>query len=69
MAKTSIEKSHSKVSNFKLTLICLFLSLIVGLIFVGLIIFKSFQTYSIIFLTSGPILTFLMLLLLNKFSR
>lgn len=36
MAKTSLERSHSKVSNAKLTFVCFMLALFVGMFFAGL---------------------------------
>lgn len=36
MAKTSLEKSHSKASNAKLSFICFLLALSVGAFFAGL---------------------------------
>ena len=69
MAKTSLEKSHSKVSNFKLTNICLFLACGICMIFVGLALLKQYKTYSIIGISVGSVLSLLMLILLNKFAR
>ena len=69
MAKTSLEKSHSKSSNFKLTMICLLASLGVASLFVGLGFLKQYQTLAIILLAAGGVLTLLGLLLINKFTR
>ena len=69
MEKTSLEKSHSKVSNFKLTLICLLGIIAFALIFIGLGLFKKYQTYSIYFLAIGGVLELLSLILINKFVR
>lgn len=40
MAKTSLERSHSKLSNFKLTLICAILAISFAFVWVGLGIVK-----------------------------
>lgn len=69
MPKTDLEKSHSKLSNFKLTLICLLLSLSCGLVIVSIGAFKAFQTYSIIGLIIGCILGVFSYFLLSKFTR
>jgi len=36
MAQTSLQKSHSKASNAKLTFICMLLALFVGALFAGI---------------------------------
>ena len=69
MPKTDLEKSHSKVSNFKLTCICLLLALGVGILFVGVAMFLKYRTYSIIGIIAGGMLSLFSLLLINKFTR
>ena len=41
MAKTSLQKSHSKASNFKLTLICFLTILFFGALWCGLALLKG----------------------------
>jgi len=69
MAKTSLERSHSKVSNFKLTMISLLGALSVGIIFVSVAFLKTYQNYAIIGIAIGTILFLLTAMLLNKFAR
>lgn len=69
--KTSLEKSHSKSSNAKLTLICFLASLFVFLLWVGIALIgkEPYKLYGIILTIGSGVLTLLMILLLNKFSR
>ena len=70
MAKTSLEKSHSKASNFKLTLICFLTILFFAVLWGGLTLLKgSHQTIGIIATCAGGAGTLLCLVLLNAFSR
>lgn len=69
MAKTSLEKSHSKASNFALTCICLLGIIAFGLIFSGLGLLKLYQTYGIICLVVGIVLGIISSILINKFVR
>ena len=70
MAKTSLEKSHSKASNFKLTLICFLTILFFALLWVGLSMLKGdLKTFGIIATCAGGAGTLLCLVLLNAFSR
>ena len=43
MAKTDLQKSHSKVSNFKLTLICLILAIGFGALWVGIGLINDYE--------------------------
>ena len=69
MAKTSLERSHSKSSNAKLTFICFIGIIAFTLIFLGLGIIKLYQTYGIITLSIGAVLEIISLILINKFVR
>lgn len=69
MAKTSLEKSHSKASNAKLTLICFLTILFFGILWAGLVLLKQEKTFGIILTCAGGIGTVLCYLLLNAFSR
>ena len=69
MAKTSLEKSHSKASNAKLTLICFLTILFFAVLWCGLVLIKQEKTFGIILTCAGGIGTILCFLLLNAFSR
>ena len=69
MAKTSLEKSHSKASNAKLTLICFLTILFFGILWVGLVLLKESKTFGIILTCAGGVGTILCFMLLNAFSR
>ena len=68
--KTSLEKSHSKSSNAKLTLLCLFSVLCFSALWVCLCFLKDDNiAYIIPACIASAILSFLCLLLFNKFKR
>lgn len=72
MAKTSLEKSHSKASNFKLTLLCLLTAIASTGIWAGVaVIFflKDLLVLGIIISAITLALTFLCVQLLGKFAR
>ena len=69
MAKTSLEKSHSKASNAKLTLICFLTILFFGILWAGLVLLKESNTFGIILTCAGGVGTVLCFMLLNAFSR
>ena len=69
MAKTSLEKSHSKASNAKLTLICFLTILFFGILWAGLVLLKVEKTFGLILTIAGGVGTVLCYLLLNAFSR
>ena len=69
MAKTSLEKSHSKASNAKLTLICFLTILFFGILWAGLVLLKESKTFGIILTCAGGVGTVLCFMLLNAFSR
>lgn len=69
--KTSLEKSHSKVSNFKLTLICFFAALAISVFWVGLALLgnEAYRTFGIIASASGLVVSLLFIILIGKFTR
>lgn len=69
--KTSLEKSHSKASNAKLTLICFIAALAVSCLWVGiaLIGYEKYIIFGIILAASGALVTVFSLFLINKFTR
>lgn len=69
--KTSLEKSHSKASNAKLTLICFLAALAVSVLWVGIAFIGSqgLKTLGIIMAAAGAVVTVLCILLIGKFSR
>lgn len=69
MAKTDLQKSHSKVSNFKLTLICFLTSIFFAILWAGLVLLKVEKTFGIVITCIGGIGTVACFLLLNAFSR
>lgn len=70
--KTSLERSHSKSSNAKLTLLCLFTILVFSLLWVGLA-FVGYEPIPVfvawIMVAAGGVLTLLGLALFHHFSR
>lgn len=70
--KTSLEKSHSKVSNFKLTLICLFSAIFASIMWgaIGLA-FKDdgFDYFYLLIAVVALFFSFLFYHLLAKFTR
>ena len=69
MAKTDLQKSHSKASNFKLTLICFLTIIFFAILWAGLVLLKVEKTFGIVLTAIGGIGTVLCFLLLNAFSR
>ncbi|MCR5307650.1 MAG: hypothetical protein K6E24_01460 [bacterium] len=70
MAKTSLEKSHSKASNFKLTFICFLTILFFGILWCGIVLLKGDQkTFGLVLTIAGGAGTVLCYLMLNAFSR
>ncbi len=71
--KTSLEKSHSKASNFKLTLIILCLSLFISLLWAGIFLMtwsKDNYFYIGVIITAGSlILSVLNFIMIGKFTR
>lgn len=68
--KTSIEKSHSKWSNFKLTCLCILITLSISSLWVVVCFINYFKFFSLI-ITVGVSLFILILsiYLLIKFKR
>ena len=70
MAKTSLEKSHSKASNFKLTMICFILAIGISAIWAGLaLVDTDYQTLGIIVASVGGVIALLFFILIGKFAR
>ena len=69
MGKTSKERSHSKISNFKLTLIALIAIIGFNAIFVGLIFFKYNMPLSIGIMAGASIITIFSYFLITRFTR
>lgn len=69
--KTSLEKSHSKASNAKLTFICFIAALAVSMLWVGIALFGSeaYRIFGIILASVGAVLILLSLFLISKFTR
>ena len=67
--KTSLEKSHSKMSNFKLMLISIILSISFPLICAGVALLKTNQVLGIIIISISSIVTILFTFLMNIFKR
>ena len=69
--KTSLEKSHSKVSNFKLTLICFIASISFSAMWAGVAFetIDSYKIFGIILGICGGVFFVLSLLLISKFTR
>lgn len=69
MGKTSLERSHSKLSNFKLTLLCLLAIISFNLIFVGIALYNFNSLLSLIVSITGGAIAFLMFILITAFTR
>ena len=72
MAKSSLQKSHSKASNAKLTLLCLLTAIASTGIWVGvaiIILLTDFLTLGIIVAAASAVVTFLLIQILGKFAR
>ncbi|MCR5705493.1 MAG: hypothetical protein K6G48_01635 [Acholeplasmatales bacterium] len=69
MAKTALERSHSKSSNFKLTLICFFLSLAVVVLWVGIGLITKEKEAGLTLTAVGGVFTLLNLFLVARFTR
>lgn len=69
--KTALEKSHSKSSNAKLTLIC-FLAIIAFAAFwigLALIFMEDYKMFGYIMAPAGGVVAILAFLLIGKFNR
>lgn len=67
--KSSLEKSHSKLSNTKLTLLCLFLCILEAVLWIGVGLLHKYQTLGIILVVIGVILAIPSILLAKNFKR
>lgn len=67
--KTSLEKSHSKLSNFKLTFISIIISIFFPLIWLGIALLKTNQSLGIIIISISAVVTIIFTLLMNIFKR
>ncbi len=68
---TSLQKSHSKASNFKLTMICLMLTISISAAWIGLSLLLNMdnKTLGSIILGAGGVGTLLFMFLISKFTR
>ncbi len=68
---TSLQKSHSKASNFKLTMICFCLTIAISALWVGLSMTLNLdnKTLGIILLSAGGVFTLISMFLILKFTR
>lgn len=66
---TSIEKSHSKLSNFYLTIICLLSLIFTSILWIGIGFVKHYPEISYILLAIGIVGTILSIFLLIIFKR
>ncbi len=68
---TSLEKSHSKYSNFKLTFLCILGILFINLLWIGLIIIslEGYFNFGLILSISSFVISILIGLLLIRFKR
>lgn len=69
--KDSLSKSHSKVSNFKLTLVCILAAISFALLFVGLCLYFSLDKQMIFLIIGiiGAVLTVLSFVSFFFFKR
>ncbi|MCR4898608.1 MAG: hypothetical protein K5892_05210 [Acholeplasmatales bacterium] len=70
MGKTSLEKSHSKVSNFKLTMLCVLAAFFFNLAWIGLLIFREYNVaLGAVILGVSDAICLLLYLALGRFTR
>lgn len=71
MAKTSLEKSHSALSNTKLTMLCIIASIFVSILWIGIatIEFIDNITISIAIIAVSGVVVLFSILLFSKFKR
>lgn len=69
--KTSLEKSHSKYSNFKLTLLCILGIVFINFLWIGLILIglEGYFNFGLILSIAAFVLVLLVALVLLKFKR
>ncbi len=68
---SSLERSHSKSSNFKLTMICFVLAIAVSVVWVGVSLLLNLENKVIggIILGAGGVVSLLFFWLVGKFTR
>ncbi len=72
MAKTSLQRSHSVASNFKLTLICLLLAISLSAVWFGIILINHPSVdivIGIVVTAVSAVVALISFLLLSKFTR
>ncbi|MBQ9415794.1 MAG: hypothetical protein IJU20_03000 [Clostridia bacterium] len=70
MARTSLERSHSKASNFKLTLICLLLTLGVSAVWAGAALLAAGHTMpGAVAAAAGAVVALVSFLAIGHFTR
>lgn len=69
MGKTSLERSHSKASNFKLTLMCLLAAIFFNGIFAGLVLINFNQIIGIIVAIACGVLSLISYFSITRFTR
>lgn len=67
--KTSLERSHSKLSNFKLTLICIISSIAFVLLFISIALIKINLILGSILTGVSVLLALFGIKLVSKFTR
>lgn len=67
----SLEKSHSKSSNFKLTMICFLLTIAISAVWIGLSLVLNLENKVIgsILLGAGGVISLLSMFLISRFTR
>ncbi len=69
MGKTSLERSHSKASNFKLTLMCILAAIGFNLIFAGLALYNKNNVLGLILAIAGGVMSIFFYILIRGFTR
>lgn len=69
MGKTSLQKSHSKASNFKLTFICFIAAFAISTLWIGISVVKAIPTLGYVLIPVSAVTTILSLFLISKFTR
>ena len=69
MGKSSIERSHSKISNFKLIILALLAIISFNAIFVGLALYNYNQIISLVCVIAGGALSIILFFLIRAFVR
>lgn len=66
---TSLQKSHSKASNAKLTFICILAAICFTALWVGIVLLNKYLTIGLITTISSAVLLLGSFILISKFSR